>query len=204
MIESLTSCSEIPSMISETSCSLRAADEASPPPLCPTRLQKQKYRRLLTNSITHITVIESLQLHNGKKRQSISTWTRSVRNKTLRVFQKLTASYAAKLSQICCERERTKSCDLTSACAPAALFVCGSLGTVSRSTPAPCSPWLGAAGCFRCAPPSSPRLPSAGHSAGKISVPEATQQEEKLSLLLLISTQRSTLSLYAFSLISRN
>lgn len=67
--------------------------------------------------------------------------------------------------------------NLTSACAPAALFACVSLGTVSRSTPAPCSPWLGAAGCFRCAPPSSPRLPSAGHSAGKISVPEEPQAD---------------------------
>lgn len=36
--EELTSCSDIPSMISETSCSLRAADEFSPPPRCPTRL----------------------------------------------------------------------------------------------------------------------------------------------------------------------
>lgn len=70
-----------------------------------------------------------------------------------------------------------KSCDLTSACAPASLFACGSLGTVSRSTPAPYSPWLGAADCFRCALPSSPRLPSAGHSAGKISVPKEPQKE---------------------------
>lgn len=35
----LTSCSESPSMISDTSCSLRAADMESPPlPLCPTLL----------------------------------------------------------------------------------------------------------------------------------------------------------------------
>lgn len=38
---SLTSCSESPSMISDTSCSLRAADMESPPlPLCPTLLGK--------------------------------------------------------------------------------------------------------------------------------------------------------------------
>lgn len=37
----LTSCSESPSMISDTSCSLRAADMESPPlPLCPTLLGK--------------------------------------------------------------------------------------------------------------------------------------------------------------------
>lgn len=40
---SLTSCSESPSMISDTSCSLRAADMESPPlPLCPTLLGKGK------------------------------------------------------------------------------------------------------------------------------------------------------------------
>lgn len=39
----LTSCSESPSMISDTSCSLRAADMESPPlPLCPTLLGKGK------------------------------------------------------------------------------------------------------------------------------------------------------------------
>lgn len=38
----LTSCSESPSMISDTSCSLRAADMESPPlPLCPTLLGKR-------------------------------------------------------------------------------------------------------------------------------------------------------------------
>lgn len=45
LTEELTSCSDIPSMISETSCSLRAADEVSPPPRCPTRLQKNKHRK---------------------------------------------------------------------------------------------------------------------------------------------------------------
>lgn len=48
---------------------------------------------------------------------------------------------------------------LTSARAPAARAACGSRGTASRSTRAPCSPGPAAAGCSRCAPPSSPRPP---------------------------------------------
>lgn len=48
---------------------------------------------------------------------------------------------------------------LTSACAPAAPAACGSQGTASRSTLAPCSPWPAAGDCSRCAPPSSPRPP---------------------------------------------
>lgn len=68
--------------------------------------------------------------------------------------------------------------NLTSACAPAALVACGSLGTVSRSILAPCSPWLCVVGCFQCAPLSSPTLPSAGRSVGKISVPETAEKEK--------------------------
>lgn len=48
---------------------------------------------------------------------------------------------------------------LTSACAPVAPAACGSRGTASRSTRAPCSPWPAAGGYSRCAPPSSPRPP---------------------------------------------
>lgn len=68
---------------------------------------------------------------------------------------------------------------LTSACAPAAPSVCGSQETVFRNTPALCSLWLYGVGYSRCAQLSSPRPPLAGHSAGRISVPEHTSQNIK-------------------------
>lgn len=48
---------------------------------------------------------------------------------------------------------------LTSACVLAAPAACGSPGTVSRSTPAPCSPWPSSVDCSQCALPSSPTPP---------------------------------------------
>lgn len=66
---------------------------------------------------------------------------------------------------------------LTSACALAVPAASGSLGIASHSIPALCSPWHGAAGYFRCAPLSFPRPPSAGHSAGKTSVPGRAERE---------------------------
>lgn len=77
------------------------------------------------------------------------------------------------------ERRKATSWELTSACAPAALVACGSRGTASRSTRALCSLSLGAAGCFRCAPPFSPTPPSAGHSAGRISAPGVSQRRDE-------------------------
>ena len=65
----------------------------------------------------------------------------------------------------------------TSACAPASPSACGSRGTVSRSTRGPCPPWRASAGCSRCGPPSSPRPPSAGHSAGRTSAPKGRQTD---------------------------
>ncbi len=63
---------------------------------------------------------------------------------------------------------------ITSGSVPAALSACGSQGIAFHSTPAFCSPWLCAWGCSPFAPPSSPTLPSAGHSAGRSSVPAYT------------------------------
>lgn len=66
---------------------------------------------------------------------------------------------------------------ITSGSALAALAAYGSQGTAFRSTPVFCSPWLCAWGCSPFAPPSSPRLPSAGHNAGRSSAPVYSLKE---------------------------
>lgn len=73
---------------------------------------------------------------------------------------------------------------LTSACALAVPAASGSLGIASHSIPALCSPWHGAGGYFRCAPLSFPRPPSAGHSAGKTSVPGRAEREGRQEMCL--------------------
>lgn len=69
---------------------------------------------------------------------------------------------------------------LTSACALAVPAASGSPGIASHSIPALYSLWHGAGGYFRCAPLFFPRPPSAGHSAGKTSVPERAEREREL------------------------
>lgn len=69
---------------------------------------------------------------------------------------------------------------LTSACALAVPAASGSPGIASHSIPALCSLWHAAGGYFRCAPLFFPRPPSAGHSAGKTSVPERAEGEREL------------------------
>lgn len=160
-------------MISETSCSLRAADEVSPPPRCPTRLQKEKKKTRSFKS-TH-TLLAVSYLHHMMKQIHVNATRAAVIRQQIKLIESVTLTVSVV--------PVGKTNHPTSAFAPAALFACGSLGTVSRSTPAPCFPWLCAVGCFQCAPPSSPKPPLAGHSAGKTSVPEGSQKQNELSLM---------------------
>lgn len=96
-------------MISETSCSLRAADEVSPPPRCPTRLQKEKYRRAVTQNYPLITVTEPLILHSEINPHSFFTVTTVTRQQfiVIKLVPEINGIfYSDEQSQTpCCESE---------------------------------------------------------------------------------------------------